>query len=62
MVILGKIANAGGAMTAAFLVGGLILGIASALPAYVIFLRFFQWIKAWRHKRRMYKRWRIPQP
>jgi uncharacterized protein (DUF2062 family) len=62
MVILGKIASAGGAMTAAFLVGGLSLGIASALPAYFIFLRFFQWIKAWRHKRRMHKRWRLPQP
>ncbi|MCJ7596028.1 MAG: DUF2062 domain-containing protein [Desulfobacterales bacterium] len=61
MVILEKIASAGGAMTAAFLVGGLILGIASAVPAYFIFLRFFRWVKAWRDKRRTHKHWRIPQ-
>jgi len=62
IVILGKIAGAGGAISAAFLFGGLILGIASALPAYFIFLRFFRLVKAWREKRRMHKRWQRERP
>jgi len=62
MVIMGKIASAGGAMSAAFLLGGLILGTAAALPSYFIFLKFFRWVKAWREKRRRYKRWRTAQP
>ena len=60
MVILKNIVSAGGAISAAFLVGGLIMGITSAIPAYFIFLRFFQVIRNWRRKRRMRKRWQIP--
>jgi hypothetical protein len=32
------------------------------LPSYFIFLKFFRWVKAWREKRRRYKRWRTAQP
>jgi hypothetical protein len=57
LVILGKILGAGGAIAAAFLTGGLILGITFAPLSYVIFLRFFRLVKKWREQRRQRKQW-----
>jgi len=62
MVIAGKIAGAGGIIITAFLLGGIIMGIVSALPSYFIFLRFFRFIKNWREKRRERKPWHSPNP
>ena len=52
LVVIGKIAGAGGAITASLLLGGIIVGILTALPSYIIFLRVFQFIRVWRRKRR----------
>ncbi len=52
MVIVHKILESGGLMVAAFLVGGLILGSVTALPAYFIFLYIFKRIRRWRESRR----------
>ncbi len=62
MVVAGKIAGAGGIIITAFLLGGVIMGVVSALPSYFIFLRFFRFIKSWREKRRERKRWHRPNP
>jgi uncharacterized protein len=55
MVIVGKIFGAGGFVIAAFLVGGLVLGTAAAIPSYFIFLRIFKSIRLWREARRRLK-------
>jgi len=52
MVIVGKILGAGGVSLAAFLLGGLIMGIVLSVPSYFIFFRFFRYIRAWRESRR----------
>lgn len=57
MAIIAKIAGAGGSMVAAFVVGGLIMGFAAAVPSYFIFLRLFQLIRQWRRERRARKYW-----
>ena len=57
LVVIGKIAGAGSTIVAAFLVGGLIMGFAAAIPAYFIFLRLFQFIRQWRQERRARKYW-----
>ena len=54
-MVIGKIAGAGGAISAALLLGGIILGILAALPSNIIFLRIFQFIRVWRRKRRSRK-------
>ncbi|MBN2125934.1 MAG: DUF2062 domain-containing protein [Deltaproteobacteria bacterium] len=60
MVVIAKITGAGGAMIAAFLIGGIILGLAAATPGYFIFLRFFQGVRKWRQKRRRPDPWQRP--
>lgn len=57
LVIIGKIAGAGGTIVAAFLLGGLIMGFTAAIPSYFIFLRLFQFIRQWRQERRERKYW-----
>lgn len=57
MVIIGKLAGAGSAIIAAFLIGGILLGSVSAIPSYFIFLRLFNFIRAWRERRRDRRRW-----
>ncbi len=52
MAIAGKILGAGGVSLAAFLLGGLIMGIVLSVPSYFIFFRFFRYIKTWRESRR----------
>jgi uncharacterized protein (DUF2062 family) len=51
MVIAEKIAGAGGMMMGAFLIGGLVLGLAIATPSYFIFLKIFRRLERWRMKR-----------
>ena len=60
MVIVGKIIGAGGVGLAAFLLGGLIMGIVASIPSYFFFLHFFRYIRAWRKARKEHKNWRIP--
>ena len=55
---LWKITEAGGTIIAAFLIGGLILGVLLAFPSYFVFLKFFQWIRMWRRGIRERKVWR----
>ena len=57
LVVIGKIAGAGGAIVAAFLLGGFIMGFIAAIPSYFIFLRLFQFIRQWRQERRERKYW-----
>ena len=52
MVVVGKIFGAGGSVIAAFIVGGLVMGTAAAIPSYFIFLRIFRSIRLWREARR----------
>ena len=52
MVVVGKIFGAGGAVIAAFLVGGLVMGTAASIPFYFIFFRIFRSIRLWREARR----------
>ena len=62
MAVIGKIAGAGSVMIAAFIIGGVIMGVVSAIPSYFIFLRFFQSIRNWREKRRDRKHWQKLNP
>jgi uncharacterized protein (DUF2062 family) len=52
MVIVGKILGAGGVGLAAFLTGGLVMGIVAAVPSYFIFLPISRYLKAWRKARK----------
>ena len=44
-----KITSSSGIIVAAFLIGGLIMGIVASIPSYFIFLKIFQWLKVLRH-------------
>jgi len=55
LVIVSKILGEGGAFAAAFLLGGLILGMIFAPPAYFFFLHFFKYVRKWRRQRRRRK-------
>jgi uncharacterized protein (DUF2062 family) len=55
LAIVSKILGAGGAFAAAFLLGGLILGLIFAPPAYFFFLHFFRYVRRWRRERRRRK-------
>ncbi|RLB32883.1 MAG: DUF2062 domain-containing protein [Deltaproteobacteria bacterium] len=59
MVIVGKILGAGGLILAAFLLGGLAMGLCSAGPAYLVFLWIFRAVANWRRKRRERRRWAL---
>ena len=45
-------AGAGTTIVSSFLLGGFIMGLVAALPSYFISLRFFQFVRRWRQKRR----------
>jgi len=49
MVIVEKILESGGLMATAFLLGGVIMGAAVALPSYFVFLYIFKRIRRWRN-------------
>jgi len=55
MMIVGKILGAGGITMAAFLLGGLIMGLLASFPTYFIFLPVFKRIRNWREMRRKRK-------
>ena len=55
-----RIAHAGWDIIAAFVVGGLIMGVVAAVPSYFIFLKLFNLVRDWREKikeRRSGKKW-----
>ncbi|MBN1102506.1 MAG: DUF2062 domain-containing protein [Deltaproteobacteria bacterium] len=56
MIIIQKIVGAGSSMVAAFLVGGLILGLLFGIPSYFVFLKVFQALERWREKKGV-RRW-----
>jgi uncharacterized protein len=58
MELVTRIASSSGNIIAAFLIGGIIMGIAAAIPSYFIFLKVFGMIKDWRRKRKERKIWR----
>lgn len=51
MAVAEKIVGAGGLMMAAFLIGGLVMGLVVAPPSYFIFLKVFRALERWRRKR-----------
>ena len=55
MMIVGKILGAGGLTVAAFLIGGLIMGMVASFPTYFIFLPVFRRIRNWRELRRKHR-------
>lgn len=57
MIIVGKIVEAGGSMIAAFLVGGLVLGLATGIPSYFIFLKVFRATERWRARKGRLRPW-----
>jgi uncharacterized protein (DUF2062 family) len=59
MVIAGKLIGASSAMITAFLLGGLLMGIVLAPPAYYIFYRLFNYIRRWRRSRKERRKWSV---
>lgn len=55
LALAGKVLGAGSSIIAAFLLGGLILGLAVAPISYPVFLKIFQAIARWREARRTFK-------
>jgi hypothetical protein len=55
MVVVGKFLGAGSSIIAAFLLGGLILGLTIAPLSYPVSLKVFQAIARWRETRRTFK-------
>ena len=60
--LIGHITGAGTTIISSFLLGGFIMGLVVALPSYFICLRFFQFVRHWRQKRRDRKVSRKPRP
>jgi len=60
--VAGRALEAGGAFIAAFLIGGLALGLASAPLAYALFLPVFRRIASWRETRKTAKRLQVQLP
>lgn len=56
MDLLMKVVGASGIIIAAFIIGGLILGVVTAVPSYFISLKVFGFLKKWRQEMRT-KRW-----
>jgi uncharacterized protein (DUF2062 family) len=51
-VIWNTLFSAGVSIVSALLIGGIIVGIAAAIPSYFLFLWLFQKVKIWRRKRK----------
>lgn len=60
MVVIGKILGAGGAIIAAFITGGLVLGTTASLPAYFISLHIFKSIRTWHRAKKEPGSWHGP--
>jgi uncharacterized protein (DUF2062 family) len=54
-ILLEKMADAGGEIIAAFLVGGLVLGLVFSVPSYFIFIKIFSSLRACRDRVRREK-------
>ncbi len=61
MIIVERILAAGSLMVSAFLVGGLIMGVAVSIPSYFIFLYVFKRIRVWRESRKGRGNWRVTE-
>ena len=55
VAIAGKALEAGSTFVAAFLVGGVVLGTAFAVPSYFVSLRLFRSIRDWRESRKRHR-------
>ena len=55
MEFMKEIVGASGSVIAAFLVGGLIMGVVASVPSYFIFLKVFRYIQSLREKRHLYR-------
>jgi uncharacterized protein len=53
--VITRLISSSGLIIAAFIIGGLIMGITASIPAYFIFLKVFSLIKEWHIRRRMRK-------
>jgi uncharacterized protein (DUF2062 family) len=51
LYLIGEIISSSGIIIAAFIIGGLIMGIILSVPSYFICLKLFRHIKTWREKR-----------
>ncbi|MBW1704939.1 MAG: DUF2062 domain-containing protein [Deltaproteobacteria bacterium] len=60
MVVVGKILGGGSTFVFALLLGGFVMGIVFAIPAYFIFLKVFRSIRTWRRSRKERRNWRVP--
>jgi uncharacterized protein len=58
-VIWGKLFSSGVTLVSSLLVGGIIIGVVAAVPTYFIFLKIFQKLREWRHKRKAEKALRV---
>jgi hypothetical protein len=52
LATMGKMASAGGTIMAAFLLGGITMGLTVAIPSYFVFLRLFRAFEVWKRARR----------
>jgi uncharacterized protein len=53
--LISRLAGSSGIVIASFIIGGLLMGIAAAIPSYFIFLKTFSLIKTWREKKKELK-------
>jgi len=53
--VITRLISSSGIIIAAFIIGGIIMGIAASIPAYFVFWKAFSLIKEWRIKRRIKK-------
>ena len=53
--LISDLISSGGTIVAAFLIGGLIMGIAAGIPSYFIFLKVFRYIRKYGEKRKFIK-------
>ena len=61
-VTWGKLFSSGMTLVSALLIGGVLIGIVAATPTYFIFLKVFQKLREWRHKRKSEKALRVKKP
>ena len=60
--VAGHALGAGATFVTALILGGVVLGIAFASPAYFIFLPLFKFLKTWRKKRKARRQWHRQTP
>ena len=55
MAFMKEIVGASGSVVAAFLVGGLIMGVVASVPSYFIFLKVFRYIQSLRESKHLHR-------